>query len=382
MALSASEQLLKRKEQKFKRELARALSRVPSKNVDAFVGSYFSKYPYTHYSQDMFIDIVTASKFGGKNAVREGGIWFALEAILNMVNYRLASQEVMPFELDENSGNCVSSSHSYDYFFNIYAIGQLDRKLVEHLDQLSVSDFVCHADISPNLFLDKETSSFGFVINALNGMKLDDLLDFFVEQTSGNIHSSMKDMFNGDFCARLKISDFFDSGRLEYISPFEFLFGTVDKLLPVLPNRNRHDVIPHKRYLQSGKIADVKGHKRNSPLRLVVNNNSLTDHIVYQVKDAEGKLRYIGEGKLERWKHVNSGASHNVKINEHFFTKGPMDIEIIHEGLTKPEALSIERLLLSKYAGKGLWNSKDYEPFADEDTRRVTTEEINKYLEE
>ena len=189
-------------------------------------------------------------------------------------------------------------------------------------------------------------------------------------------------MFEGDSCARLKIPNLFDSGRLDYISPFEFLFGTVDKLLPVIPNRNRHDVTPHQRHLKSGKIADVKGHNRKSPLRLVVNNNSLTDNIVYQVQDSGGQLRYIGEGKLDRWKHVNSGASHNVKINEHFFTKGPMEVEIIYKGLTKPEALSIERLLLAKYAGKGLWNSKDYEPFIDEGARRVTDDEISKYLED
>ena len=57
-----------------------------------------------------------------------------------------------------------------------------------------------------------------------------------------------------------------------------------------------------------------------------------------------------------------------------------MEIEIVHEGLTKPEALSIERLLLAKNAGKGLWDSKDYEPFADESSRRITEEEINNYL--
>ena len=42
-----------------------------------------------------------------------------------------------------------------------------------------------------------------------------------------------------------------------------------------------------------------------------------------------------------------------------------MEIEIVYEGLTKPEAISIELLLLAKNAGKGLWNSKDYEPFVD-----------------
>ena len=117
--------------------------------------------------------------------------------------------------------------------------------------------------------------------------------------------------------------------------------------------------------MESGKVAKVKGHPRKTPLRLVVNNNRLTDHIVYSVKDAEGHLLYIGEGKIDRWKYVNSGASHNFKINEYFFSKGPMEIEIVYEGLTKPEAISIELLLLAKNAGKGLWNSKNYEPFVD-----------------
>jgi len=70
MALTPSQQLQQRKEQKFKRELTRALSNVPSKKLDALIGRYFSKNQYTHYSQDMFVDIVTASKHGRSKAVR------------------------------------------------------------------------------------------------------------------------------------------------------------------------------------------------------------------------------------------------------------------------------------------------------------------------
>ena len=381
MALSASQQLQRRKEQKFKRELTRALSRLPSKDMDARIGAYFSKYPYTDYSQDMFIDIVTASKFGSANAVQKGSIWYVLENIVTMLNHRLGSRTISPLQLDPVTEQYVEPTWGYNELANLYALGHLDKKLVDHIDQISVDDFVCHTDISPNLFLDKETSSYGFVIYPRAGMKIEDLASY-MHNECGHTGLSFDGMFEGDSCARLKIPNLFDSGRLEYISTFEFLFSTVDKLLPLLPNRNRHKVIPHQRQMKSGKIADVRGHNRKSPLRLVINNNSLTDHIVYQAMDTEGKLRYIGEGKLDRWKHVNSGASHNVKINEHFFTKGPMDVEIIYEGLTKPEALSIERLLLAKYAGKGLWNSKDYEPFADADARRVTDEEMNQYLED
>ena len=50
----------------------------------------------------------------------------------------------------------------------------------------------------------------------------------------------------------------------------------------------------------------------------------------------------MGDGKRERPKHVNSGASHNWKINEHYFTNGEMTVEILHDDLTKSEALAIE----------------------------------------
>lgn len=381
MALTPSQQLQQRKELKFKRELTRALSNIPSKNIDSFIGRFFSRFQYTEYSQDMFIDMVTASKFGSVNAVGVGGIWFVLENIVTMLNSRLAIRDDTPLTADPETGHYVVSTWSYDPIYNIFALGHLEQKLIDNLEEISVGDMVCHADISPNLFLDKETSSYGFVIYPRAGMKLEALVPYMHEEC-GHTGLSFDGMFQGDSYARLVIPSLFDSGRLEYISPFEFLFGTIDKLLPVIPNRNRHNVRPHERHRKSGRVEQVIGHPRKTPLRLVVNKNSLTDHIVYRVKDIDGKLRYIGEGKIDRWKHVNSGASHNVKINEHFFTKGPMDIEIVYEGLTKPEALSIERILLAKNAGKNLWNSKDYEPFVDETLRRITEEEMEKYLEE
>ena len=39
-----------------------------------------------------------------------------------------------------------------------------------------------------------------------------------------------------------------------------------------------------------------------------------------------------------------------------------MRIEIVYEGLTKYEALSIEKFLLKQYSETELWNIKDYEP--------------------
>ena len=74
-------------------------------------------------------------------------------------------------------------------------------------------------------------------------------------------------------------------------------------------------------------------------------------------------LRYIGEGTTVRPAHINSGCSHNYKLNEHHFKRGPMRVELVAQHLSKDEALAIERLLIRGHRTSDLWNIKDYEPF-------------------
>ena len=87
----------------------------------------------------------------------------------------------------------------------------------------------------------------------------------------------------------------------------------------------------------------------------------------------------MGDGKRERPKHVNSGASHNWKINEHHFTKGEMTMQVLHDDLTKSEALAIEQMLIKKSSGTGLWNVRDYEPFTGDFDRGISLTEINDF---
>lgn len=84
------------------------------------------------------------------------------------------------------------------------------------------------------------------------------------------------------------------------------------------------------------------------------------NHIVYIARDIDNVVRYIGEGKADRFKHVNSGVSHVYELNKEHFLGRKMDIQIYNKNLTKTEALSIERFLLNKYKQCGLWNKKDY----------------------
>lgn len=66
-------------------------------------------------------------------------------------------------------------------------------------------------------------------------------------------------------------------------------------------------------------------------------------HIVYEVR-LDNKPIYIGSGIIGREAHALSGASHNPKLNEYFFTqKEKMSVVILRENLTKIESLELEK---------------------------------------
>ena len=77
---------------------------------------------------------------------------------------------------------------------------------------------------------------------------------------------------------------------------------------------------------------------------------------------------------------MNSGVSHNFKINEHRFTKGELEVTVLYEGLTKTEALSIEKAILSNNSGAGLWNCRDYEPYGDSTRHAISAEDLQEFL--
>ena len=143
----------------------------------------------------------------------------------------------------------------------------------------------------------------------------------------------------------------------------------MDRLLSK-EERERHQVGTFDRRTPSGGSTKVRAHQRQNPRRLHdrVENFDEVAHVVYRAFDANGILRYVGEGRGTRPEHVNSGTSHNFKLNEHFFLHGPMKIEVVARGLSKDEGLSIERLLIRRHRDRGeLWNIKDNErPRGDE----------------
>lgn len=132
-------------------------------------------------------------------------------------------------------------------------------------------------------------------------------------------------------------------------------------------SRENHDVIGHDRQLSSGRVVKVSPHNRKNPLRrsTALDPEKEDNYIVYFVYDSDLNLRYVGEGRPDRPNHVNSGASHNPRINEHFYTRGPMAIRLLHSNLTKDYAKAIESHYIKKF-GSQLWNSAENTLFETE----------------
>jgi hypothetical protein len=372
MALLVSEQMQKRREQKFHRELTRVLSVLPAKNLNGFIAGIFDDFD-SKPSPDDFVAMTIASKFGTGNAVSEGGSGFLLETCLKVFAEANKSGSFLRSKIQPWGSRHSVMFDKYDCWNAAFFL-EADAKLLPHARKIRAEELVWADDISPYLFLDRETQAFGFVIIPMPAMTLDEFKAYGSAEVDGWEEKVESRFLKQGFC-RYQIQDF-DTGTMEYISPVHVKFGPVDKLIQLLPDRKRHDVSSHSRTLQSGKVTTVEAHRRKNPLRLVVNNRALTDHIVYEVEDCDGTIRYFGEGKSDRWKHVNSGVSHNRKINEHFFTRGEMTVKVLLEGLTKSEALSIERLLIRSAHAQNLWNVKDYEPFRPVDERSMTEQEI------
>ena len=373
MALIVSEQMQQRKKLKFQRELKRTLSSFTSAKLNDEIDHIFGQ-SKAKPTADHFLEMTLASKFGTGNALAEGGQGFLKETCIKVFNEFIRDGKATQYP----EGAFYGGRYSTTDFWNATFLFNIDACLFSHIAKLDADNFMWADEISPYLFLDKATQAFGFVIVPLPPMTLAQFAEYGESQDLIDWEAKVEQRFLERGYAQYQLRDF-DTGPMEYISAVVVEFGTVDKLIQILPDRDRHNVTSHSRQLSSGKTTTIKAHQRKTPLRLVASSGELTNHVVYSVTDHAGDVRYIGEGKRERPKHVNSGASHNWKINEHYFIKGEMTVEILHDGLTKSEALAIEQMLIKKSSGTGLWNVRDYEPFTGDFDRGISLQEIQDF---
>ena len=373
MPLIVSEKMQQRKKQKFQRELKRTLSNFTTAKLNAHIKRIFGHTKATP-TPDNFLDMTLASKFGTGNALAEGGQGFIKETCVKVFNGFIRDGRATQYP----EGAFYGGTYSTTDLWNAAFLFNVDAALFPHITKLDTNDFIWADEISPYLFLDKKTQAFGFAIVPLPPMTLKEFKEYGELMGLTDWEEKVEQRFQERGYARYQLSDF-DTGPMEYVSAVVVQFGAVDKLIQNLPDRKRHNVRSHIREYSPGKTTTIKPYSKTNPLRLVTSSGELTDHVVYSVTDHAGDVRYIGEGKRERPKHVNSGASHNWKINEHYFTKGEMTVEILHDGLTKSEALAIEQMLIKKSAGTGLWNVRDYEPLTGDFDRGISLKEIQDF---
>jgi hypothetical protein len=164
MALTAHQELQRRKQQKFKRELERAVTNVPPHKLGNLAELLFREYPYKP-SLSSLVQMVMTSKFGGEgNAISDGGAAFMLGAVVRALNNLRSTRRLT--EQDESAwGTYCLGRGDVSEAFNGLFLFDLDKSLMNEWHTLEATDFEWATDISPYLFLDRETQAFGLVVN-------------------------------------------------------------------------------------------------------------------------------------------------------------------------------------------------------------------------
>ena len=369
MALKFSEKRALEKRKKFEKELRTELSKWDSAHLKNATAN-FVHYLNGEGTPEHFVRFILAAKFGEANSYVAIGAW--KEFVVDSFNQAWSRDAV---SVNEYGFRCsyVYRTSIYGHAFVDYAV---EEKYTNLIPNLITSDYQQAVTISPYLFLDKSTNAFGFVVIPYV-LSHDEVLAWRQERMGELVDAPKANNFwQVEEPPTWKPSKEFSSGKLEYTSGFQFIFGSIEALVEHLPDIEKVSVREYSAK-RGSKETVIRSYTKRKPIRRSRIQDNLSDHIVYKVYDCEDRLRYIGEGRPTRPDHVFSGASHNPKINEHFFTnEKPMRVETVASGLTKSDALAIERLLLLKHQKDDLWNSKDYYPDADLNLRSISDQTI------
>ena len=75
-----------------------------------------------------------------------------------------------------------------------------------------------------------------------------------------------------------------------------------------------------------------------------INNQLKNDHYVYVLRDSNLVVRYVGEGRMNRWKQKSGRSENHLQVLN---TGGT--IEVICKNLTKIESSEMEKYFINKY---------------------------------
>ncbi len=349
MARSLSEQMLARKREKI------------GAQVRTYVAEWCGRDPFRAFknkpTRDQTEAMFMAGRFGPGEPLSAGGDLFALEYILDELANAIETFHKKRFshegKMIDNESHLIRvvSAQSEDWA-NMMFVSDIDESLADHWTHLDVDDFefVYQGDML-DYAVEKESRAFGIRITASPLVPFGEAYALYGEPVK--------------FTPQYRPSPWKANNKCTI---YFLTVGPLDRLLTP-EERIRHGVQGFTRKLPTGKSIAVQSHERRNPRRLGARAGNLDEvgHVVYRAYDSGGSLRYFGEGLTGRPAHVNSGVSHNYKLNEHFFRIGPMRVEIFARGLSKYEALAVERLCIRGHKGSTLWNIKDYEPRPDGD---------------
>lgn len=291
-------------------------------------------------TEDQFLAMVQASCFGVEDPLSVAGDNFGLEYLLDEWNLvvRRHKEDGLWHLQDEEGKDCGLQSTQTEVWANLGFFFQIKEQFMDSISELDMDSF--SVDESHSFYIDNSTGGLAIGISVIPLRPKSEEPFFIFDHTWD--------------ASKLKDPNQFFTYIVHITTPDELL---KDK-------RGLHGVREHQRHLASGKVVPVRPHSRHTPIRVRddVLNTSEVDYVVYRAYNANGVIRYIGEGKETRPEHVNSGISHNFKINEHYFKTGPMHVEIVKRHLSKGEALAVELFLIRSFPAGQLWNIKDASP--------------------
>lgn len=355
--MSVKEQVLRKKIEKKRKAALQFL------NAQGGIDNYFH-YVENKPTAEQFIDMATVAFYGPVlgdrniyDPIGAGGNEFFIEYFLDALNrvkknYKKGSSMNGISFTEEGVSEALLLTTQSEYWLNMGVMFVFDLNLIEHVDKLKPGDFY---SVDNYHYVEKDTNAVALkVLVTRPQVEVNKLFSWFGEEKGWNVEQELKPEWLASPLKR-------DGYATEYI----VLFTTPDRIDKFEEyERQKHDVRAHERHLKSGKVVDIRSHIRTNPLKTLkaALNTEEVDYIVYRVKDVADIVRYYGEGKESRPMHVNSGVSHNYKINEHYFLKGKMTVDIIKQHLSKQEALFIEKMFIRNHTSSELWNIKDYEP--------------------
>lgn len=329
--------LSQQRKREFERKLRQSFGSFSSEALDRVIDTNFKSNNFKPNISSV-VKMISASAKGHGNCLSEGGTGFLFEETIRNFNHQRSLKHA----------NIPASEHMFqNYSYAPYWSGNVafywmfDNAIFRSIEDLHAEDFTNSTQF-PNLFTAKDGGNFGFVIVSYLAENEQSINEYLLERFTDvqNIVPLNPDPVEFSVTQESKAI------KLKYISHVDVTFASIDKLVEFIPHRDTHNRKAHYRWNEhTGEFRPVKGATVKNPIKLDLHpTDTVRDHIVYEVRDQDGQLRYIGEGKSGREAHVNSGTSSNKEINRYYFTKGELAVKVLKTGLTKYEARSIERI--------------------------------------